>query len=299
VLDRESTFAHPEIVRLLKTEFVPVAIDQAYQRRQKDTEGEYYRKIAAQGPRDLNGTTQGFYVASASGKLLLYNNNRDPEKVLRLMKQSVAEFRQLPATDRQATGLRNGQVDERYSPAPPLGGLVFRVRARILDGYEPTKNKWQRIFQTATSRDNLWLTAAEHKSLVRGIVPEQVARRIARYHLVDNTRGEPPMWKDSEIRSLDLNISDGIISGSVHLRSRNGDREYKAELYGWSEANAGRVTRLDLVAKGSFRGEGRFTRGAPKGWFPLVVTFRLADGTDTADRIPPQGSRGWVQGYLK
>ena len=78
------------------TEFVPIAIDQAYQRRQKDTEGDYYRKIAAQGPRDLNGTTQGFYVASASGKLLLYNNNRDPEKVVRLMKQSAAEFQQLP-----------------------------------------------------------------------------------------------------------------------------------------------------------------------------------------------------------
>jgi hypothetical protein len=52
VLDRESTFADSEIVRLLQTRFVPVAIDQAYQRRQQDTEGEFYRKIAAQSPRN-------------------------------------------------------------------------------------------------------------------------------------------------------------------------------------------------------------------------------------------------------
>ena len=299
MLDRESTFAHPEIVKLLRTEFVPIAIDQAYQRRQKDTEGNYYRKIAAQGPRDLNGTTQGFYVASASGKLLLYNNNRDPEKVLRLMKQSAMEFRRLPSSDRHATGLRDQQVDRRYSPAPPKGGLVIRVRARILDGYEPTDNKWRRIFQTATSRDNLWLTAEEHKSLAAGTVPDLVARRLARYHLVDNTRGEPPMWKDSEIKSIDLKISDGTINGNVHLRTASGDREYKADLHGWIESKGGRVTRLDLVARGNFRGEGPYTRGAPRGWFPLAVTFRLADGKDTADAIPPQGSRGWIQGYLR
>ena len=79
MLDRESTFADPEIVKMLKSRFIPVAIDQAYQRRQKDAEGEFYRKIAGQSPRsNFNSTTQGFYVATASGKLMLYNNNRDP-----------------------------------------------------------------------------------------------------------------------------------------------------------------------------------------------------------------------------
>jgi len=49
---------------MLQTRFVPVAIDQAYQRRQKDTEGDFYRKIAGQGPRNnFQGTTQGFYIA--------------------------------------------------------------------------------------------------------------------------------------------------------------------------------------------------------------------------------------------
>ena len=59
MLDRESTFANPAIVKLLQTRFIPVAIDQAYQRRQKDNEGKFYQKIANQGPRKIGrGTTQ-------------------------------------------------------------------------------------------------------------------------------------------------------------------------------------------------------------------------------------------------
>ena len=78
---------------MLKTRFVPVAIDQAYQRRQQDTEGEFYRKIASQGPRgNFNDTTQGFYIATASGALLLYNNNRNPAKIRRLMKKKLADL---------------------------------------------------------------------------------------------------------------------------------------------------------------------------------------------------------------
>ena len=37
---------------MLRTQFIAVAIDQAYQRRQQDAEGEFYRKIAGQGPRN-------------------------------------------------------------------------------------------------------------------------------------------------------------------------------------------------------------------------------------------------------
>ena len=69
MLDRESTFADPAIVKLLQTRFIPVAIDQAYQRRQKDNEGKFYQKIANQGPRKVGrGTTQGLYSADASGR---------------------------------------------------------------------------------------------------------------------------------------------------------------------------------------------------------------------------------------
>jgi hypothetical protein len=300
VVDRASTFAEPTIVDLLKTRFVPVAIDQAYQRRQDDAEGDFYRRIAGQGPRnDFEGTTQGFYIATAGGDLLLYNNNRDPGKLRRLMTEKLAEFEASPAAERAVEAIASDEVDARYNVQPPEGGLVLRVRAKVLGGYEPTDDPWRRIFQESVSRDNLWITAAEHGALARGEVPESLRRRIARFHLVDNTRGEPPMWEGGEIRSLEMRLRDGRLTGTVCLETDRGDRGYEAELRGVVEVKGGRVVRLELVALGEFWGAGPFTGVAPEGRFPLAVTFELADGTDLADRIPPQGSRGWLEGYLR
>jgi hypothetical protein len=300
VLDRASSFADPEIVKLLQTEFVPAAIDQAYQRRQQDNEGEFYRRIAGQGPlKDFEDTTQGFYVATAGGDLLLYNNNRDPAKLRRLLREKLAEFRASPAARREVGAITAEKVDRRFNVEPPEGGLVVRVRAKVLGGYEPTTDPWRAIFQESVSRDNLWIKADEHEALVRGEVPLSLQRRLARFHLVDNTRGEPPLWSEDDIRSLEIRLDDGRLTGRVHLETERGDRGYDAELLGHVETDNGRVVRLDLVALGEFWGEGPYTRGAPKGKFPLAVSFSLADGTDVADQIPPQGSRGFVQGYLR
>ena len=295
MLDRESTFKDPEIVRLLKSRFIPVAIDQAYQRRQKDTEGDFYRKIAGQGPRNnFQGTTQGLYLATASGKLLGFNNNRGGDRIRRMMKKALDGF-EAPA----AAVIERSKVDARYNPKPPGGGLVVRVQTKVLGGYEKTEDRWKKIFQNALSRDNLWMTKEEHEALAAGKVPSALQKRIARYHLVDNTRGEPPMWKADEVRSIKFSLKDGRLSGTVHLETASGKRGYKVSLLGRVEKKDGRVTRFDLVARGEFWGEGTYTRGAPKGRFPLAASFTLADGSDIADGVPPQGSRGWVRGYLR
>lgn len=285
---------------MLKTSFVPVAIDQAYQRRQKDTEGEFYRKIASQGPRsNFQATTQGFYIATAAGKLLLFNNNRDPAKVRRLMKKKLAEFKSSAAVRAEVVAIEEARRDKRYNVKPPKNGLVVRVHAKVLGGYEPTKDRWRSIMHNALSRDNLWISESERKALVENDLPKSLQKRIARYHLVDNTRGEPPMWKEDEIRKLDLRLKRGRLSGVVELRTEKGDRGYKAEILGFVEAQRGKIVRFDIVARGQFFGEGRYTRGAPKGHFPLAVSFTLADGSDIADTVPPQGSRGWVPGYMR
>ncbi len=270
MLDRESTFADRQIVQLLKTRFVPVAIDQAYQRRQKDAEGRFYQKIANQGPRKVGqGTTQGLYVALGKYR---------PARVARIEK---------------------GRADPRFNPQPPKGGLVVRVNSKVLGGYEETDDRWRRIFQEATGRDNFWIRKDEHDALLNGKLADSMLRRLARYHLVDNTRGEPPMWSQTEIKSLDVRLKDGRLSGAVTLSTKSGDRAFEASLYGHVEKKDGKLSRFDVVASGRFRGEGRYTRNAPKGWFPFAVAFSLATGEDATDRIPPQGSRGWVDGYLR
>lgn len=300
MIDRASIFADARMAELLRAEFVPVALDQAYQRRQRDAEGEFYRRIAGQGPRsDFRRTTQGFYVATAAGELLLYNNNRDPAKVYRLVREALGRFEASAARSAEVAPIADGDADPRYDPKPPDGGLVVRVRARVLGGYPPAEDRWQRAMQNALSRDNLWVTRAEHDALVRGRLPAALMRRIARFHLVDNTRGEPPMWRPDEVRDIDVTLRDGRLQGAVHLLTEDGARSYRADLLGFVRVEDGRVVAFDVVASGEFEGEGRYTRGAPAGGFPLAVSFTLADGTDIADTIPPQGSRGWVAGYLR
>ncbi len=299
MIDRASIFADERMGELLRTEFIPVALDQAYQRRQNDAEGEFYRRIAGQGPRhDFRQTTQGFYVATAAGELLLYNNNRDVAKVRRLVTEAQQRF----ATSAAAAGLTApiaaGETDARYDPKPPAGGLVVRVRAKVLGGYPATDDPWRQAFQTALSRDNLWVSRAEHEALGRGELTKSLLQRLARFHLVDNTRGEPTMWSQAELRTVDVTLRDGRIRGSVHLETEDGKRGYRADLFGIVRIEKLTVVRFDLVACGRFFGEGQYTLGAPPGEFPFAVSFTLADGTDLADAIPPQGSRGWVEGYL-
>ena len=124
-------------------------------------------------------------------------------------------------------------------------------------------------------------------------------QRLARYHLVDNTRGEPPMWEAGEVKAPQLSIAGGKISGSVHLETRRGDRGYQADIAGVIEARTDKVTRLDLVAKGQFWGEGTFTRNAPKGKFPFAVATRLVTTDCAAAQVPPQAARLGAQDYLQ
>lgn len=299
MLDRESTFADEEIVRLLKTQFVPVAIDQAAQRRQRDAEGEFYRKIAGQAHDDFDGTTQGFYIATAGGKLLLYNNNRDPAKLRRLMHEELQEFERLNESQTKVAPLASNSTDRRFTFHSPEGGLVVRVRAKVLGGYAETSNRWKQIFQSAVSRDNLWISAAEHQQLAKGNFPSSLQRRMARFHLVDNTRGEPPMWLREDIEACEFQLETGLVTGAVKLANARSDRGFDAAVRGHIEVRAGEVVRFDLVAQGDFWGEGPYTRGAPEGKFPLLITFELADGSDLADSLPPQGARGWLDGYLR
>lgn len=300
MLDRASTFADPEIIRLLQTQFVPVAIDQFAQRRQQDAEGEFWRRIIAPSPRpDPKGTTQGLYVAAPDGTFLGYNNNRGPERIKALLLQCLDDFDKIRG--RKAEPLVVAKPDQRFLHAPPEGVRVVRVHAQVLGGYGEPKDQWEQIFQESVSRDTLWITAAEERALVDDhTVPPSLLRRLALFHLVDNTRGEPTFWTEEEIKEAELTIGkDGTLTGRVHLARQDGGSGYEAELRGVVEGKEGRLTRFDLVAHGDYWGAGRYTRKPPEGRFPLGVSFRLGDPANPLDQVRPQGAKSWWQNYLK
>ena len=290
-----STFGDEEIVDLLKTGFVPVAIDQWYTRSQQDAEGDFYRGIAAAGPRsEFEQTTQGFYLADAAGNFLGYNNNRHGLPLKQLLKETLEGFTQ----GENVEPLTRTSVDEDYSRSIPAGASVIRVNSKVLGGYAEPESEWDEIFQNAISRDNLWILDDEKAMLKSGEFPAILARRIARFHLVDNTRGEPDMWRGSDIKELNVSLENDEISGNAYLESAGDRRYYRVGFRGFVEFEGDEISRFDVVALGQHFGHGRYTSGAPDGEFPVAIAFRLADGSDVSDAIAPQGTKGWMPAYL-
>lgn len=295
MIDRVSVFSNKELIDILSNKFVSVTIDQWYERRQKDTKGDFYRKIAAQGPRkDFSQTTQGMYVASASGQLLGYINHHDVDRVREMIDAALAKHVPIDSAE-----LNPDSVDMEYDRAAPKDSLTVRVNTQVLGGYEEPGRGYRKIFQQAIARDNLWITSAEKFKLVKGVLPDSLSTRIARFHLVDNTRGEPLMWTKQEVRSVDFKLSDRIITGEFHIETEDGKRGYVGSVYGRIESEGDSLKRFDLVAEGKFWGNGPYTSAPPKGKFPIAMAFRLADGKDQADHVPPQGTKGWLGNYLQ
>ena len=137
-------------------------------------------------------------------------------------------------------------------------------------------------------------------------LPGPIAERIARFHMIDNTRGEPPLWGRDDVRSRQMNLTvqeateTSIVlrlEGTVLLSTRpdvdKAERGYDARLLGtigYDRKKAG-ITRFDVVALGEHWGEGTYTRNARPGRSALGVAFELAKGDSATDLVPPQGSR--------
>src|SRR5262249_33629739 len=105
---------------MAKEKYVPVTADDWYQRRRQDPEGEFFRKVADQGPRKGEGgaTRQGIYMFTADGKLLAYKNaGQAPDVMRQVLKQGLAEWAKLPEERRQPGAVKIGEldpIDKRY-----------------------------------------------------------------------------------------------------------------------------------------------------------------------------------------
>jgi hypothetical protein len=319
---RESTFADAKIIELIKTNFIPVAADDWYQRRREDDEGAFFRKVADQGPRkgQGGGTRQGIYAFTASGKLLGYRNHPDPDVMRRFMQDSLAQWNKLPAAERAKGAVEvgdAGKVDSRYARTPPKDGLIVNVFTRILDrgaddGFVHGTCKFPGGNRAA--HDRMWLTAEELQALMpkdvkKGqeiTIPTAVTYRLARFHLTDNTRGEPPIWSKPQVRSAQIKlvveaVGDSEVrvklTGAVLLSTdadpKTAQRGYDVHLLGDVHYNPAtrKMTRFDIVALGDHWGSGPFTGGARPGRTPLGVAFELGNPERTADLVPPQAMR--------
>lgn len=330
--DREFVFSRTDIQKLLRDNFVLIAADDWYQRRQNDPLGRFFRSVADQGPRKGAGgaTRQGRYAFTASGKLLGFNNNRDPQRMTKMLQDSLRRFQSLPSAERapgavQVPSLPPEARDKRYVRALTSDIIPAKVHTRVLRknsqgeytacGHPGTDTETYRHRGFGIANDHLWLKKTELEQLVKLArekpgqkLPDLVAMRIARFHLVDNTRGEPPHWRREEVRKLEFRISpmpgtsnrnSFRIAGEFHLETKDGNRGYEGEIDGYlSPQDKSGDLGFHLVAIGDHWGEGTYTRGARPGKNPLAVVFTSADRNKPQNQVPPQGIR-WQQGYFE
>jgi hypothetical protein len=302
-------------------DYIPVAGDDWYQRRREDAEGEFFRKVADQGPRKGQGgsTRQGIYIFTASGKLLAYKNAQDAEVMREVLQRGLTAWEKLPADERKPSAVKIEELtktDARYTRTPPPDGLILTVYTRILDEDDKgefCKGKCGSPGGDMAARDHLWLTKSEWQGLIPAnakkgdefALPAKIATRIARYHLIDNTRGEPPMWSAEEVRKVNVSMKvEAADDKTIRVRlegaallASNADatkakRGYEASLLGTLVYDVVKkaITRFDMVALGDHWGYGTFTPGARVGRTSLGIAFELASGKP-ADLVPPQAAR--------
>ncbi len=184
-------------------------------------------------------------------------------------------------------------------PSMPPGTKVARVNSRVLEGYAKVRSPQHRIMQQSIGRDHLWIMVDEQVALASGRFPDSLSRKIARFHLIDNTRGEPPMWEPGDVSHLAIRMDEqGAIHGDVRLATGDGQRGFEGTIQGQVESADNQLVQFDLLAKGLYWGEGKFTRSAPAGKFPFAVAIRLAPGDSIADQVLPQAIKGWHRQYI-
>jgi hypothetical protein len=187
----------PVKVELIKQHFVAVSVDGKPLVNRKDAEGDFIRACGYRTGEDSGG----FFCVTASGK----NLSRDGDVVA-----ALKAWNQLPEAERRPGAITVADItfDPRFVQAtPPPGGLIIKIYGRHLtrtpegglrravhDDFPQLKGREQpeRFNHIVEgSRDYLWLTEAEWKSLLppnprvgdQMPLPPRIIRRIFNFHV--------------------------------------------------------------------------------------------------------------------
>ena len=315
MVGRASAFADPDVIKLCQTAFVPVTGDDWYQRRRKDREGEFFRGLAEASGKQGH-TLQGIYIFAADGTPLAYRNSGQSAEITKqVMREALAAFQRLPEAKRKPAVEAPGVLDDAFDRALPAGGLILKAYTRILDykDGEYRRGTCKAVGGEKAARDHMWVTKDEVKALVpakaevgfRYPLPAKVAERLARYHLIDNTRGEPILWEPADLRGKRISLvvtsatADAVelrLEGEVLLATdadpAKAERGYEARLLGSLRYRPAKGTfdRFDITAVGTHWGEHPHNSPARPGKGLLGQSFELA-ADRPGDRVPPQGAR--------
>jgi len=241
---------------------------------------------------------QGFYIVGADGTSYGWLNEYDLERVNTFLDGGLADFKQRPP---QRVEIPASLADSGFTITPDPSASLVRVFSRI----RPLPPGCDSL-NASVGRDHLWIFAGEVQEIVKTAsqigkpvpLPRDLVWRLARFHLIDNVRGEPDMWRRREVLQADFTVRlvrrQGTmraysLDGRFAQRTQDGQRGYEGTLEGAFDVDvrADHIRRFRAYADGQAWGVSTYTEGAPPGKFPLIIAMIEVDDP-TAHIVPPQ-----------
>lgn len=242
------------------------------------------------------------YIVGPDGTPYGFTNDHGPEDINRFMNLALARYRAHPP---RPVTISDADKRASFSITPPATASVIQSFTRI-----PNPPGTCSLLNKGTGRDFVWIYAGEVADLLavgdaaatagKAEYPltTTVARRIARFHLVDSVRGTPNMWEAGEVRSCAFTARTVGQTGTVRrvaftgpfaMATASGRRAYHGALTGEIDLNRATktVTRFRAYADGKAQGAGTYTPNEPPGTYRLVIGFKEADNA-FARIVPPE-----------
>jgi hypothetical protein len=299
-LDRAFTFADQRIIDVLSKDFVPAVGNTHELQNQKSPAANWFMASARSvNPRSLDSVTaQGFYVVAADGKAYGFNNNRDPARVLDFIRMGQAAFKTSPPT---AASISDADLGASFTRKASEPVSFVRAFTRI----KPLPADCD-VLNHSVGRDHVWIYPSDLAQMEgktgKFDMPASMANRLARYHLVDNVRGEPAFWSASEVKKASFQMwpkKGGIVafSGTYSMATADNARGLRGTLEGEMRISAGKVSRFRAYGEARAWGAGPYTPRPPKGEFPLVFAF--IDVKDEFAQVTPPQAAAYGDGEYK
>ena len=285
--------------------------------RHPDRECQFFRQQVAGRSTPIGGSWQGLYIFSPSGKLLARQNTLQAEKALKLLNRGLEIWEGLSKEDRKPAAMKEYLPQHRWELFYPTDGLVLQSTSRDFpEGVDqPEKRgRW--------NRDHIWFHSSELKSWLpetlqpgeSRLLPQALALRFARFHVVDNISGQEGPFSAEDINTATVKTriaeinGDQIqlqLSGTFKTQSdgvyKLGETDWKhfpsrtrgvnAELSGIATWNSTKQTfeSFRAVVSGSvWGGSGLNGRRAVTESKPAKVAWWMElSGDQPADRLPP------------
>jgi hypothetical protein len=329
VISRQSVWTDPE-VQALTAKFIPAADEVGRLQSGWDAECRLFQKIAEQGhygvrTQPSRTTLQGTYAITADGTFLGSWNKNDPRIVAGNLRKSLKKWDRLKAKGRTFSSEDPLDITEldRADRYYPEGGLVLKVNTRDLPRDLPQPEPWA----DAWNQDFAWFTKDEAGQFLpceiepgrTREVPRPLVERLARFHFLDNVRGQTPPFPASAIEGAALTSCVTAVDGDVVSLRLEGRTKVVQQgdwsIHGFTNMNrlCGQERGLDMKLLGSARfdrKQGRFAgfevvavgtrwggtryncRSDDLAPAPFGAVLSLA-GESRAERVAPEHFRGY------